>query len=56
MQSSMGIPDQFRAAQFAQKNGPLELKQTQLGEVKADGASLSLPLLHLSPSPARRRR
>ncbi|GAA5916047.1 hypothetical protein JCM8208_006341, partial [Rhodotorula glutinis] len=36
MQSKMSIPDQFRAAQFTQKNGPLEIKQTQLGECKPD--------------------
>ncbi|GAA5928347.1 hypothetical protein JCM3775_000582 [Rhodotorula graminis] len=36
MQSTMNIPDQFRAAQFTEKNGQLEIKPTQLGEVKAD--------------------
>ncbi|GAA5847247.1 hypothetical protein JCM9279_006156 [Rhodotorula babjevae] len=36
MQSSMRIPQEFRAAQFTQKDGQLEIKQTQLGEVKAD--------------------
>lgn len=48
-QPQTSIPNQFRAAQFTQKSGPLELKQTQLGEVKANGASLSLSSSSLLP-------
>lgn len=44
MQPSTGIGGGFRRAQFVQTNGPLEIKQAQLDDVKADGVSLSLLL------------
>lgn len=43
--SSMRLPEQFRAAQWTERNGQLQIQQTKLRQPEAEGAS---PLLSLT--------
>jgi hypothetical protein len=43
--SARDIPQQFRAAQFTQSGGELEMRETHLPDPRPDGASSSFRLL-----------